>query len=274
MVLIYNFDKIFVITKLLAGTLALVLVSGFGMPAFANPIEQITNGDFESGTFSGWTVSNTGSGNWNINDGTFVSQSPLGLTPPISGGFDALTDQGGPGTHMLSEPFVVPSGVVSANVNWNDRIFNWAGVFMDPNQEVRVEIRDSTGANVLATIFSTNPGDTLLQAGPNIRSFDITSIMQSLEGQTVRLCFEEEDDMFFFNYIIDDVSLTIDTMLVGGESLPIDSTALILAAAQSPAAWLTALTIAALGISAYVFTRNPSNMRNIKVILRDYLDRF
>ncbi len=61
--------------------------------------------------------------------------------------------------------------------------------------------------------------------------------------------------------------------IVGGESLPIDSTALLLAAAQSPSAWVTSLAIAALGIGAYVFTRNPCNMRNIKVILRDYLDR-
>ncbi len=60
---------------------------------------------------------------------------------------------------------------------------------------------------------------------------------------------------------------------VGGESLTIDSTALLLAAAQSPVSWLATLTIAALGIGAYVFTRNPNNMRNIKVILRDYLDR-
>jgi len=62
--------------------------------------------------------------------------------------------------------------------------------------------------------------------------------------------------------------------VVGGEFLPIDSAALLLAAAQSPVSWLATLTIAALGIGAYVFSRNPSNMRNIKVILRDYLDRF
>jgi len=61
--------------------------------------------------------------------------------------------------------------------------------------------------------------------------------------------------------------------IVGGDLLPIDSTALLLAAAQSPSTWLTSLAIAALGIGAYVFTRNPNNMRNIKVILRDYLDR-
>jgi len=60
---------------------------------------------------------------------------------------------------------------------------------------------------------------------------------------------------------------------VGGEFLPIETTSLLLAAAYSPASWLVSLTIAALGIGAYVFTRNPNNMRNIKVILRDYLDR-
>jgi len=65
-----------------------------------------------------------------------------------------------------------------------------------------------------------------------------------------------------------------EPIVVGGDFLPIDSTALLLAAAQSPAAWLTSLTIAALGIGVYVFTRNPNNIRNIKVILRDYLDRF
>jgi len=62
--------------------------------------------------------------------------------------------------------------------------------------------------------------------------------------------------------------------VVGGEFIPIDTTSLLLAAAQSPASWLATLTIVALGIGAYVFTRNPNNMRNIKVILRDYLDRF
>jgi len=60
---------------------------------------------------------------------------------------------------------------------------------------------------------------------------------------------------------------------VGGEFLPIETTSLLLAAASSPASWLATLTLTALGIGAYVFTRNPNNIRNIKVILRDYLDR-
>jgi len=60
---------------------------------------------------------------------------------------------------------------------------------------------------------------------------------------------------------------------VGGEFLPIETTSLLLAAASSTSGLMTAITIAALAIGAYVFTRNPNNIRNIKVILRDYLDR-
>ena len=73
---------------------------------------------------------------------------------------------------------------------------------------------------------------------------------------------------------VEQISIETDMQAVGGEFLPLDSTALLLAAAQSPAAWLSSLALVTLGIGAYVFTRNSSNMRNIKVILRDYLDRF
>ncbi len=246
------------VNRLLAGILGLILVAGFGTPVFANPVEQIVNGGFETGNFNGWTIQATGSGSWFINDGTFVPVSGIGPVAPISGNFDALTDQFGPSLNMLSEPFVVPSGVQSANVNWNDRIFNNAGVFVDPIQEVRVEIRDSTGTTVLATIFDTNPGDPLIQPGPNARSFDITTLMQSLEGQTVRLCFTEEDNLFFFNYFVDDVSLTIDTMVVGGELLPIETTSLLLAGAQS-FSWMIPVILSGIGIGLFVFRKSENS---------------
>ena len=221
----------------MAGTLAIVLVAGLGTPAFANPVEQIINGDFETGTFAGWTITSGGAGSVVINDGTVFFPAVGGTISPISGSFDAVTTQFFPSINMLSEPFVVPSGVQSANVNWNDRIFN-AAMFSDPNQEIRVEIRDSTGTTILASIFDTNPGDPSVQPGPNARSFDITTVLQSLEGQSVRLCFTQEDNLGNFHLILDDVSLTIDTMLVGGELLPIDSTALMLAGLQSSAIWM------------------------------------
>jgi len=75
-------------------------------------------------------------------------------------------------------------------------------------------------------------------------------------------------------FLVQQVRITTSEPVVGGDFLPIETTSLLLAAASSPASWLATLTIAALGIGAYVFTRNPNNMRNIKIILRDYLDRF
>jgi len=68
--------------------------------------------------------------------------------------------------------------------------------------------------------------------------------------------------------------LTSNDVVIGGEFLPIDNTSLLLAVASTPAAWLSSLALVALGIGAYVFTRNPNNMKNIKVIFQDYLDRF
>jgi len=60
--------------------------------------------------------------------------------------------------------------------------------------------------------------------------------------------------------------------VIGGEIIPIDATALILAGAQTPAVWMVS-ALSALGVGAFWFTRNPYNVRNIKVILQDYLDR-
>jgi len=76
--------------------------------------------------------------------------------------------------------------------------------------------------------------------------------------------------------LVKDVSDAIleDLVKVGGETIPIDTTSLLLAAASSTSGLMLVVTIAALGIGAYVFTRNPNNVRNIKVILQDYLNRF
>ena len=98
-----------------------------------------------------------------------------------------------------------------------------------------------------------------------------TKIISDLDGNPLA----PPVDSFNSNRLIVEVTTTaVPEIIVGGELLPIETTSLLLAAVQSPASWFTSLAIAVLGIGAYVFTRNPNNMRNIKVILRDYLDRF
>ena len=168
-------------------------------------IEHIANGGFESGDLSGWNVVNTGSGSWQINDGTFVP-SGGSAHAPISGSFDAVTEQGGAGFHNLFQDILLPGAFSSAILSWDDRIINAASAFSDPNQEWRVLIEDLAG-NLISEVFSTNPGDTN-QVGPNSRLFDLTAILQPLVGQSVRVSFEEQDNLFFFNASLDNVSFT------------------------------------------------------------------
>ncbi len=174
----------------------------------SSTVEFITNGDFETGDFTGWTVENMGSGAWTINDGT-VDPNALGQpTTPIEGNYDALVTQGGPGVRILSEAFTVPRFVSSAVLSWQDRIRNYADDFVDTIQEWRVELIDTSG-NVLHEVFSTQPGDPNQQLGPNLRSFDLTPILQNLAGQDVAVRFVEQDERFYFNVNLDEVSLVV-----------------------------------------------------------------
>src|SRR5262249_54462540 len=76
--------------------------------------ELVTNGNFESGDFTGWTITNSASGTWHINDGTFDPEGPATPLAPINGRFDAVASQIGPGQNLLSEAFVVPTNISSA----------------------------------------------------------------------------------------------------------------------------------------------------------------
>ncbi|WP_440906537.1 PEP-CTERM sorting domain-containing protein (plasmid) [Catenovulum sp. SX2] len=178
-----------------------VLASGH---ANAGLIEHINNGDFETGDFSGWNVVNTGSGAWNINNGTFVPGGMSGL-PVISGNYDAVTSQSGPGFHNLYQD-VSLGEFDSAILSWDDRIRSNAA-FSDPNQEWRVLIEDLNGA-LISEVFSTNPGDTTSQIGANTRSYDLTALLSGYTNQTIRISFEQQDNLGFFSAVLDNVSFT------------------------------------------------------------------
>lgn len=171
--------------------------------------DLIVNGDFETGDFSGWTIINSGNGDWRINNGTLNPSGPALATPPIAGNFDAVVTPAGPSTLILAQVVSVPTGIASATLSWSDRILNFASQFSDPNQEFRVLVLDATGATV-QTVFSTDPGDPLEQSGPNNRSFDVTSVLQALEGQEVQIAFVMEDSLYYLNVFLDDISLDVE----------------------------------------------------------------
>jgi len=203
--------------------LAVLCVGLFAMVMPANAsalqIEGIINGDFETGNFTGWTVANaTIESGWVVNNGTIPPPGLVGTIPPISGDFDAMTitptppaDPAFPNANRLSQTFNVPvEFIASANLSWSDRIINSGDDFIKGLQEFRVDILDGTSA-IVQEIFSTAPGDPLLESDPNARSFNVTDLLRGFAGQTLELSFFELDSVGPLLVAVDNISLQIQT---------------------------------------------------------------
>jgi len=166
--------------------------------------ELIVNGDFETGTFVGWSRQNTGAGNFFINDGTYVPDGSDGALPPYSGNYSVVSSQTGPGQHVLYQDVTIPQGA-SGYLSWVDRIRNYATDFAD-NQSFRVEIR-RTDDSLLEVAYRTQPGDSLMNYWV-YRSFNISPYA----GQTIRIAFVEEDQLGYFNVHLDNVSMFVQSL--------------------------------------------------------------
>jgi hypothetical protein len=202
-----------------AGKAKVIFVGIFGLSSLlavssvwaAPPTNLITNGDFETGDFAGWESLAVGSAlGFQINDGTYVHPAGIAIEP-ISGDYDAVSGQTGPGQNTLRQLVTVPTGVFSAKLAWSDRIRNLASIFSDPNQEWRIVLRDVFG-NVIQEVYSTTPGDPLIQLGPNARSGNVTAALQANEGEDVYVSFEQQDNLNFFNATLDDAVLLVSVL--------------------------------------------------------------
>ena len=214
-----------------AGLATLLIVGAWGSQANA---QILTNGGFESG-FTGWTRADQVGG-----DGTFAIQT--GLVSPVNGfavpappqGIRAaMTDSGGPGSHILYQNFVVPVSVGSATIsfslfinsgdifvtksNLNFGETNTAGV-QNLNQQVRVDILRGTvfdpfstvvsNTDVLLNLFQTTSASPLV-SGYNSIQTNVTSLFQANAGQTLRIRFAEVDNIAPLNAGVDAVSVTV-----------------------------------------------------------------
>jgi len=198
--------------------------ASFVAPAGASAA-MVVNGDFETGTLSGWQVFNVPSepestGNWYAYSGTAApSPSELPISAPPSGVYGAITAQGGEGTHILYQdvalepyyghqlslfayyhsaaPLVTPSpNTLSSEVP-------------APNQQYRIDVMKPTAAltslepsDILATVFATKTGDPE-ELAPTKLTVDLTPFA----GQTVRLRFAEVDNQFYFAAAADAVAI-------------------------------------------------------------------
>jgi uncharacterized delta-60 repeat protein len=168
--------------------------------------ELILNGGFESGSMNNWTQLASRHGTqFNINDGTFVPPyGSDGAMPPYNGSYDAVgatRDRGEP--FGMYQKISVPTNVPTVALSWAHRVRDFTQPFSSTEQ-FQVLICD-TNDSILATAFSTKPGDTML--GDWVQNnYDMTAFA----GQTVLVMFSvRTTGAGILNVYVDDVSVKI-----------------------------------------------------------------
>ncbi len=176
----------------------------------AHATQLLTNGDFETGDLSGWTVVDQAGGSGSVYIALNGGGSPLNgfSTPTLAGGgtYNAQTDQFGPGSHQLEQSFTAVAGrtyVISFDRFGND--YSGAspvGTGLDytnvPNQHVEFNLYGPISTNVYTgDIF---PGNTW----GNI-TYDLSSFITVSGVYTIS--FGEVDNQNFYNIGLDNISL-------------------------------------------------------------------
>ena len=198
----------------------------WGGASSAATVELISNGGFETGDFTSWTVGGFSGGQSEFqvdNDGTtnLSGQSTVG---PSSGSFYAVTDQTGGGHNAIIQTVTIPTTFVSIILSFDMFVNDLSGVGpifgpgLDftggPNQHARVDIMDpmagafDTGAGVVSNLYAG------VDAGPlpngwTSYSFDLTALLTGGSDYAIR--FAQVDNQFFFNLGVDNVSLEVET---------------------------------------------------------------
>jgi len=191
---------------------------GQPLAGHANPV--IVNGGFES-AFNGWMLAEQagGGGAFYLQSGTLSPVSGTAVPAPTEGGQAAMSDSNGnPGAQVLYQDFVASGSFVLLQFDlllqslyadlFSPDTLDFSTVI---NQQARVDIISSTAdvfsvdaADVLQSIYRTQPGD-VLSAGYVAISVDISGLMASHAGQTLRLRFAETDNLGEFQMGIDNV---------------------------------------------------------------------
>ena len=188
----------------------------------------ITNGGFESNggvnstALTSWSTFNSGSGFWYAQSGTTSPISGHAVPSQPGGSFAAMTDQSGPGTHILWQDFVVPVGISSATLAFDLFLGNRDGAFTPglalthvggTNQQARVDILTASSSatsiapgDVLLNVYQTGAADPLI-SGYTTETSTLTALLQANEGNTLRVRFAEVDNSGYFQMGVDNVNL-------------------------------------------------------------------
>ena len=189
------------------------------------------NEGFEDGvvgtdTIPCWTVLDqaNGAGSWCNQTGTLPPQgtcsgSSTSVAAPPEGSQAVMTNQGGPGSHVLYQCGVLKSGAISFQLYIN----NEAGTFVNPssldyqvypNQQFRADLVSATA--IAANPFSVAPEDVLLNVyqtlpgDPPLSGYvPVVADASAYMGQEVCLRFSEVENLFFFHAGVDDVHVDL-----------------------------------------------------------------
>lgn len=213
----------------MSNTTTCALGAAFGIllcAAGAHAQQVVINGGFEAG-FTGWTrADQLGSdGAFHLQSGTLSPTNGFVVPAPVEALSAAMTDSVAGGSHALYQDIVIPAGATGGSFSASVFISNAAGAFFTPahldwagtalNQQARIDLISTSAdpfsiasADVLMNLFSTPIGSPTV-TGYNTLNIDVSAVVAAFAGQTVRLRFAEVDNVNFFNFGVDAVSLTI-----------------------------------------------------------------
>ncbi|HEX6687754.1 MAG TPA: hypothetical protein VF085_03720 [Solirubrobacterales bacterium] len=191
----------------------------------------VVNGDFESGTLSGWQVHRaTEAGDWFAYQGTDAPIGSRRATPadpvqaPPQGHFAATTDEANPDTLILYQDVSLepgfnhqlsllayynsykPIGVPTPNtLSVDEEVLGG-----QKNQQFRIDVmkpdvplESLDPSDILRTLFATRPGDPRTMAPTRL-----TANLSAFAGQTVRLRIANTAHEEVFNAGVDAVSIS------------------------------------------------------------------
>lgn len=202
-----------------ATTLGLI-VSLFTSTSFAS---LIVNGDFETGDFSGWLVSQSGGSTQTVVSA--VGDPELGASP--TNDFYAFAgNQSAPSQNVFWQSVVVPENLTLANFSFDYAYQNFASDFSTPNtlafdgasnQQFRVDILLGTSlfdsvnlTDIVYSAIQTVSGDNNPQAWTSF-SEDVTTSLLGFQGEDVLVRFAQSDNRGPFDIGFDNVSLIAET---------------------------------------------------------------
>ncbi len=172
--------------------------------ASATPPNLITNGDFETGTYAGWSATTTLAPP--LCPWQFTVCGYFGGLSPAGDGGSSYADNGfdgeGPGTFTLSQNVTIPSGA-SATLSWEDDV---RASYGGASRTLEVDIQNASGSTTLATVYSYTVPQGFVDTGWVQHSVDLSTFA----GQTVKVAFVETVPESFTGpaeYNLDNVSL-------------------------------------------------------------------